>query len=74
MQLYFYNGQSTNYQITKDEKLYNTKTKKWLKGQIQKNGYVTYNITLEDNIIRTNISKCCNGHIRSYKGFVWKFI
>lgn len=48
MQLYFYNGQSTTYLITTKGKLYNSKTKKWLKGQISKNGYLTYNISLNN--------------------------
>ena len=47
MRLYSYNEQITTYQITTEGKLYNTKTKKWLKGQINKNGYLTYNITIE---------------------------
>ena len=46
MQLYFYNGQPTNYQITRNGSLYNIKTKKWLKGQVSKNGYRTYHISL----------------------------
>lgn len=46
MQLYFYNGQPTTYSITNDGKLFNNKTKKWLKGQISKNGYLTYNISM----------------------------
>lgn len=25
------------------------------------------------NIHESNINKCCNGHIKSYKGFVWKY-
>lgn len=50
MQLYFYNGQSTNYGITTDGQLFNLKTEKWLKGQINKSGYKTFYITLEDGI------------------------
>lgn len=45
MQLYIYNGQPTTYSITKDGKLFNSKTNKWLKGQISKNGYFTYCIS-----------------------------
>lgn len=48
MQLYIYNGQSTNYAITTEGLLLNTKTNKYLKGQTQKNGYKTYIITLSD--------------------------
>ena len=47
MKVYFYNGQITNYFITTEGKLYNEKTKNWLKGQISKNGYLTYNISIE---------------------------
>ena len=47
MKVYFYNGQITNYSITTEGKLYNEKTKNWLKGQISKNGYLTYNISIE---------------------------
>lgn len=47
MQVYFYNGQITTYYITTNGKLYNSKTKKWLKGQINKNGYLTYNISID---------------------------
>ena len=47
MQLYFYNGQPTTYYITEDAKLFNEKTQKWLKGQVSKNGYLTYNISIE---------------------------
>lgn len=47
MRLYSYNGQITTYQITTEGKLYNTKTKNWLKGQINKNGYLTYYITID---------------------------
>ena len=37
---------STSYYITEDGKCYNDKTGKYLKGQIGKNGYLSYNITL----------------------------
>ena len=47
MKVYFYNGQITNYFITTEGKLYNEKTKNWLKGQISKNGYLTYNISID---------------------------
>ena len=41
------NNISTWYYITKDGKCYNSKTNKYLKGQINpKNGYFSYNITL----------------------------
>lgn len=46
MQLYFYNGQPTTYYITEDARLFNEKTKNWLKGQVSKNGYLTYNISI----------------------------
>ena len=42
MKLYFYNDQPTTYFITEDGKCKNQKTNKWLKGQISKNGYLTY--------------------------------
>ena len=39
MQLYIYNGQITTYYITTQGQLFNSKTDKWLKGQINyKNG------------------------------------
>ena len=48
MQLYIYNGQITTYYITTTGELFNSKTQKWLKGQINyKNGYKSYNITLK---------------------------
>ena len=48
MQLYIYNGQITTYYITTTGELYNSKTDKWLKGQINyKNGYKTYNISID---------------------------
>ena len=45
MKLYFYNNQPTTYFITKDGKCKNQKTNKWLKGQISKYGYLTYQIS-----------------------------
>ena len=48
MQLYFYNGQPTNYQISKKGEVYNLKTKNWLKGQISKNGYHTFLIVTSE--------------------------
>ena len=48
MQLYVYNGQITTYYITTTGELYNSKTDKWLKGQINyKNGYKSYNISID---------------------------
>lgn len=48
MQLYIYNGQITTYYITTTGELYNSLTKKWLKGQINyKNGYRTFNISID---------------------------
>lgn len=47
MQVYIYNGQITSYFITEEGKLYNSKTKNWLKGQTQKNGYITFNISID---------------------------
>jgi hypothetical protein len=47
MRVYFYNEQITTYYITTEGKLYNSKTKNWLKGQISKNGYLTYNISID---------------------------
>lgn len=47
MQVYIYNGQITTYFITTTGLLFNTKTKNWLKGQINKNGYKTYNISID---------------------------
>lgn len=48
MQLYIYNGQVTTYYITTTGELYNSLTKKWLKGQINyKNGYKSYNINID---------------------------
>lgn len=40
------NNISTSYFITKDGKCYNSITNKYLKGQINKNGYLSYNLTL----------------------------
>lgn len=37
---------STNYYITETGKCYNSKTGKYLKGQIQWNGYLTYNLSI----------------------------
>ena len=47
MRVYFYNEQITTYVITTEGKLFNNKTQKWLKGQISKNGYLTYNISID---------------------------
>lgn len=46
MKLYYYNGQPTNYSITTDGKVYNHITKKFLKGTINKHGYLTYGLSL----------------------------
>lgn len=46
MQLYYYNGQATNYQISETGKLYNLKTKKFLKGSVNKLGYLVYRVSL----------------------------
>lgn len=40
----------TNYYITKDGKCYNSKTGKYLKGQISNSGYLNYNLSLAPNI------------------------
>jgi hypothetical protein len=40
------NNISTSYYITEDGKCFNEKTHKFLKGQIGKNGYISYNLTL----------------------------
>lgn len=37
---------STNYFITEDGKCYNSYTNKYLKGQVGKNGYISFNLTL----------------------------
>lgn len=37
---------STSYYITKDGKCFNSNTNKYLKGQVGKNGYLSYNLTL----------------------------
>lgn len=42
------NNLSTSYFITKDGKCYNSNTGKYLKGQVGKNGYLSYNLTLPD--------------------------
>lgn len=47
MRLYIYKEQVTTYYITTEGKLYNSKTKRWLKGQISKNGYHTYHISID---------------------------
>ena len=39
---------STSYFITEDGRCYNTNTNKYLKGQIGKNGYISFNLTLPD--------------------------
>lgn len=52
MQLYFYNGQPTHYFITTDGKCKNQKTNNWLKGQVSKNGYLTYSIKLSNNVAK----------------------
>lgn len=49
MKQIFVNNFSTSYYITEDGKCYNSNTKKYLKGQYNyKNGYLSYNITLND--------------------------
>lgn len=52
MQLYIYNGQITTYYITTTGELFNSKTNKWLKGQINKNGYKSFNITIDGEMHR----------------------
>lgn len=53
MQLYIYNGQVTTYYITETGELFNAKTNKWLKGQINyKNGYKSYSITIDGEMHR----------------------
>lgn len=42
------NNISTSYYITEDGKCFNSNTKKYLKGQVGKNGYFSYNLTLPD--------------------------
>ena len=42
------NNISTSYYITEDGKCYNNITNKYLKGQVGKNGYVSYNLTMPD--------------------------
>lgn len=49
MQQIVINNISTTYYITEDGKCYNSRTGKYLKGQVNyKNGYVSYNLTLPD--------------------------
>ena len=47
MRLYVYKGQVTHYYITNTGELYNSSTKNWLQGQISKNGYRTYHISID---------------------------
>lgn len=47
MKVYIYNGQITTYFITTNGSLFNSKTNKWLKGQTNKFGYHTYNISID---------------------------
>lgn len=42
------NNQVTTYLISEDGKCFNTKTNKYLKGQVTKWGYLSYYLTLED--------------------------
>lgn len=46
MKLYVYNGQSTNYSISKDGQVMNNTTGQYLKGQKNKNGYWSVNLSL----------------------------
>lgn len=46
MRLYSYNGQITQYSISETGELYNTTTKKFLKGTINKLGYRVYRISI----------------------------
>lgn len=38
-------NQVTPYYITQDGKCYNSKTQRWLKGQISNSGYLSYNLS-----------------------------
>lgn len=46
MELYIYKGQPTQYSVEKDGRVYSHLTKKYMKGQIGKNGYKRYLLTL----------------------------
>ena len=52
MQVYIYNGRVTSYFITTEGKCYNSKTKNWLKGQISKNGYLSYHLSIDGDKVR----------------------
>lgn len=72
MQLYFYNGQPTNYSITKDGKVFNNKTQKFLKGQKNKNGYWSAIITTPVGSKRLYIHRMVletYGYRKDYKDF-----
>lgn len=45
MWTYYYKGQATTYQISEDGRVYNTKTKRFLKGTLDKDGYVKIHIS-----------------------------
>lgn len=57
MKLYVYKNQPTNYSITKDGKIFNNKTNKWLKGQQNKNGYWSVTLTLPNDKKRLYIHR-----------------
>lgn len=52
MKLYFYNGQPTQYAVTEDGQVFSYKTNKWMKGSVNKNGYVTVVIRLDNHVIK----------------------
>lgn len=52
MQLYSCNGRATNYYITEQGDCINSTTNKMLKGQINKNGYKTYYLSIDGDKVR----------------------
>lgn len=46
MKLYTYNGQPTNYSVTEDGKVFSHNANRFLKGAINTNGYVVYDLSL----------------------------
>ena len=42
-------------------------------GKIEK-AYASANDVIIDGYTRESVSKCCNGKLKSHKGFIWKFV
>ena len=56
MKLYTYNGQPTNYSITEDGKVFSHTSNKFLKGSVNKNGYVVYTLRLPNRQVKKKLA------------------